>query len=112
VGGCKNDSGPKPPPLVTPDAGSVNTEGCTVDADCGFGEIDHEILRRADCPCLYGCPYLPLNTVSIERRQSQYDALCEPSQNGMGQGCGIDDCARPPPAACVAGMCAAAPGSD
>jgi hypothetical protein len=112
VAGCKNDSEPRPRPLATPDAGSVDTESCRVDTDCGFGEIDHEILRRADCPCLYGCPYLPLNTASIERRQSQYDALCEPSRNGMGQGCGIDDCASPPPAACVAGKCAAAPGSD
>lgn len=98
MGGCKPEAEQLPP--------GVDTESCTVDADCGFGEIDHEILRRADCLCLYGCPYLPLNNVSIERRQSQYDELCEPGRNGRGQVCPIDDCISPPPAACVAGKCA------
>lgn len=84
-----------------------DSESCSVDADCGFGEIDHEILRRADCPCTYGCPYLPLNRDAIERRQSQYDALCDPRFNGNGEGCGVDDCAAPPAPACVAGRCTA-----
>ncbi|HTV17158.1 MAG TPA: hypothetical protein VMG12_00765 [Polyangiaceae bacterium] len=83
-------------------------DDCVVDADCGFGEIDHEIYRAADCPCVYGCPYVPLSTATIARRQSQYDSTCNPQRDGEGQLCGIDDCAAPPEPACIAGKCTAA----
>src|SRR5262245_5281987 len=93
---CKEEPQPpgmQPPGMQPPEMPDPNlppADGCEVDADCGFGEIDHEIYRRADCPCLYGCPYVPLSTAAIERRQSQYDMLCDPRTNGNGDGCGID----------------------
>lgn len=93
-----------PPPSVGP------YDACTVDADCGFGEISTEIDDGEDCPCLYGCPFLPLGKVTIERRQSQYEGLCDPHENGNGEACGVDDCAAPPSPACVAGKCTAAAG--
>jgi len=78
---CKTEPVPEPEP--TPDS-----ESCSVSSDCVFGEIDHEIRRGTDCLCLYGCPYLPLNRASIERRQSQYDELCNPGEDGNGNSCG------------------------
>jgi hypothetical protein len=83
-----------------------------VDADCGYGEIATEIADSSDCPCLYGCPYQPLNRSTIERRQSQYEASCGPDEDGKGQVCGVDDCAPAPTPACVAGQCTAAPSAD
>jgi hypothetical protein len=118
AGACKSSDGPEEVPEVPgvpevpavpvppPSAGPYDT--CTVDADCGFGEIRSELVRAEDCPCTYGCPFLPLGKPTIERRQSQYEALCDPRQNGSGEDCGIDDCAPAPTPACVAGKCTAA----
>jgi len=78
---------------------------CLIDSDCGVGEIAREILSRADCMCLFGCPHLPLSRETIARRQSQYDALCDPRTDGRGNPCPIDDCARPPNPVCSAGQC-------
>jgi hypothetical protein len=97
------------PAVEVPDANVPVPDSCEVDADCGFGEIDHEVYRRADCPCLYGCPYLPLSSATIARRQRQYDMICDPRTNGAGEGCGIDDCNAPPEPACIAGRCTAVP---
>ena len=85
--------------------GGGDLTACQVDADCGWGEIDHEILKASDCTCLYGCPYLVLNQSTINRRQQQYDNLCDPSTDGNGQPCGIDDCIQPPLLRCVGGQC-------
>lgn len=103
--GCKSEA--EPPPLTSPPVAPPH-DACSVDADCGFGEIDHEIAGSADCPCIYGCPYLPLSKATIERRQAQYDRACDPGEDGSGEPCGIDDCAAAPPPACVAGKCTAA----
>src|SRR5262249_8455361 len=45
---------------------------CMLADDCDWGEIDREILPPADCPCLFGCPYLPLSKTTVERRKAQY----------------------------------------
>jgi hypothetical protein len=89
------------------DAGSE--VACMGDDDCGWGEIDHEILTPADCICLFGCPFIPLNTQTVERRLEQHAALCNPRVDGSGQPCPIDDCAMPSPAVCAAGSCAGEP---
>lgn len=81
-------------------------KACTTDADCGLGEIDHEIYSRSDCLCLFGCAFLPLSKKTIERRQSEYDASCDPRLDAHGNPCPIDDCAVPPQPACMAGQCA------
>jgi hypothetical protein len=78
---------------------------CTTTADCELGEIDHEIRSRADCNCLYGCVYLPLNKQTVARRKQQHQSLCDPERNEQGEPCGIDDCAVPPQPTCVAGLC-------
>lgn len=70
-----------------------------------MGEIAAEINSPRDCICLYGCPYLPLNTATIQRRQQQHGTHCEPSEDGQGNPCGIDDCISPPTAMCVEGRC-------
>ena len=88
--------------------GSAAYDACTTDAECGWGEIDHEIASSSDCPCLLGCPYLPLSAATIARRQAAYQSLCTPGQDGNGDPCPIDDCAGPPTIACIAGHCAAA----
>ena len=86
-------------------------DACTTATDCGWTEIDHEIVTAADCPCLYGCPYIPLAKESVDRRAAQYQALCTPGVDGHGTACGIDDCALPGMLACQTGHCtAAAPG--
>src|SRR5262245_33857876 len=72
------DAGPSPtdagPPPVDasqpPDAGPERA--CMMDMDCAWGEIDHEILRREDCVCLFGCPTLPLSRATVDRRNAQY----------------------------------------
>jgi hypothetical protein len=78
---------------------------CATSSDCGLGEIDHEILSRADCKCLFGCAFLPLSQTTIARRQAQYDALCDPTRDATGNPCPIDDCAVPPVPVCVGGQC-------
>jgi hypothetical protein len=80
-------------------------DSCTVAADCAWGEITHEILSAADCPCLLGCPTLPESKTVVERRKAQYDALCTPGKDGKGALCPVDDCAYPPALACQAGHC-------
>ncbi len=107
VGGCNEiveeiRSNLPPPAQLGP------FDSCTLDTDCSFGEIGGEIDELEDCPCLYGCPYLPLDKATIERRQSQYEAVCDPGQNGNGDDCGVDDCAPAPRPACIAGKCTAA----
>ena len=85
------------------DASSVVS--CTVDSDCTWGEISHDIAQSADCMCLYGCPSIAMNVATSARRSAQYAALCEPEHDGAGRLCGIDDCAAPPPIACIAHEC-------
>jgi hypothetical protein len=87
----------------TVDAGS--TTSCSVQSDCAWGEINHEILTAADCPCLYGCPYVLLNQTTVARRSLQYSALCSPGHDGQGRPCGIDDCIMPPTLLCIQGEC-------
>jgi hypothetical protein len=57
--------------------------------------------------CLLGCPGLAQNKAVKERREGQYAKLCKPGMDGHGNGCPIDDCARPPPQKCVSGHCKA-----
>jgi len=92
-----------PPPV---DAGPPNA--CMVDSDCTWGEIDHEILSRADCVCLLGCPHIEQNKATTARRMAQYQALCTPGRDANGNPCPVDDCVVPPPLHCVsgAGICA------
>ena len=78
-----------------------STDECTVDTDCTFGEIDHEITKPSECVCLYGCVYLPETKMTAARRLAQHDRLCKPDQDGDGNSCGIDDCAVPGAVACV-----------
>jgi len=85
----------------------VAADACATAADCTWGEIDHEIITSSDCTCLYGCPYIPLSKTTVDRRQTQYQDLCTPGQDGQGNPCGIDDCALPPQIECQAGHCAA-----
>ena len=79
---------------------------CENASDCAWGEINHEILTKADCVCLFGCPYLPQSRTTVERRRAQYTALCTPGQNGQGMPCPIDDCIEMPSLSCVNGACA------
>jgi hypothetical protein len=91
------------------DAGMpADPDSCSMDSDCGFGEIDHEILSKSDCPCLLGCPYIPQNQETLERRRTQYTALCEPGKNGQGMPCPIDDCVQMPDGVCDDGTCGGA----
>ena len=85
------------------------TDACTVAEDCAWGEINHEIRTTCDCICLFGCPGTPLSKSTLERRNAQYDARCTRGKDGAGQACPVDDCAAPPPIACVNGRCQAAP---
>jgi hypothetical protein len=100
--GASSDAGPPEPQAGEP------YNSCQVDADCGWGEIEHEILKPEDCVCLYGCPYIPLSKETVERRAAQHKQLCKPRYDGNGELCGIDDCAEPPTAVCNAGACQAA----
>jgi hypothetical protein len=79
---------------------------CAYASECAWSEIDHEILTPADCPCLFGCPYLPLNKTTADRRQKQWAALCDPAHDGKGNPCEVDDCIVPPTIQCAAGQCA------
>lgn len=47
-----------------------------------------------------------------DRTARWQDMTCDPRMNGMGEGCGIDDCSAPPEPACIAGRCTAAPDID
>lgn len=93
------DSGPEP------DAGS--TVSCETADDCVWGEIDHEIQDAADCVCLFGCPTLVQNRETRDRRAAQYDAHCDPSFDGNGDPCPIDDCISPPALSCTENVCVA-----
>jgi len=105
-GGCEGNDN-RFPTLEDCEQSCVDLDAlaCETDADCAWGEIPHEILAPADCICLYGCPYLALNTTTIARRQAQSAALCDPRRGGNGELCGIDDCISLPPARCIAGQC-------
>ena len=99
--GDSSDAGPEP------QVGEPYNS-CQVDTDCGWGEIEHEILKPKDCVCLYGCPYIPLSKETVERRAAQHAQLCKPREDGNGELCGIDDCAEPPAVVCNAGACQSA----
>jgi hypothetical protein len=88
---------------------AASDTACTTDADCGWGEIGHEIVTPADCICLFGCPYIPLNQDTVDRRLAQHTTLCDPQHDGQGQPCPIDDCASPAPAMCIEGSCTGDP---
>ena len=102
-----------PPPIDavgTPPIDAMGTGdagACEVAADCQWGEIDHEILTKEDCICLFGCPYLALSKTTVERRLTQYAALCNPNEDGQGNLCPIDDCAQPPILMCTDKTCVA-----
>jgi hypothetical protein len=92
--------------VVMTDAGlPVGTVACTAASECTWGEIDHEILAKTDCMCLFGCPYIPMNQTTFTRRQLEYKNLCDSRYDGSGQLCPIDECARPPAIACVDNAC-------
>lgn len=86
---------------------TVNATGCTLPADCAWGEIDHEILTKDDCICLFGCPHLPLNKQTVDRRLAQHKALCDPRKNAKGDPCPVDDCAPLKDIDCRDGVCVA-----
>jgi hypothetical protein len=95
---------------VTGGAGGAagGDSSCKVFSDCAWGEIGHEIIKRTDCMCLFGCPGLIQNVTTVARRRAQYTAICDPAVDGQGRPCPIDDCMMPPPLACVGGQCAVA----
>jgi hypothetical protein len=78
---------------------------CAVDADCTWTEITVEILKPADCMCLFGCPYLLVNTTTASRRSNQFTANCTYGRDGKGNPCPIDDCVSPPVPHCSNGTC-------
>jgi hypothetical protein len=86
-------------------SGDAGQATCTVNEDCVWGEIDHEITRREDCICLFGCPSYILNRQTRDRRQEQYTEHCDPRFDGMGDPCPVDDCITPPPLFCREGVC-------
>lgn len=100
-GGCGAATAARPP--------AEPVDECTVAADCEWGEIDHEISSSCDCICLFGCPSLPLSKSTVERRNTQFHAVCTAGTDGSGRPCPVDDCVAPPPIACVNGRCQAAP---
>jgi hypothetical protein len=87
----------------------VDATHCDTAADCSFGEIDHEIVKKSDCICRFGCPYIPLNKTTIERRNASYAKLCDPSEDGQGKPCPVDDCVPVAVAVCDDQVCRAAP---
>jgi hypothetical protein len=91
------------------DAAVAPYNACAVADDCSWGEIPHEISRREDCVCRYGCPYLPLSKATVDRRFEQHKRYCDPHKDGDGTPCGIDDCVSLGALACSAGTCVAAP---
>jgi hypothetical protein len=96
------------PPAAGGGAGQSGADtACDQTSDCEYGEIAHDIASKADCVCLFGCPYLPLNKQTIARRQSQYAASCSPLVDGHGQACPIDDCVQLPAPNCVDHLCVA-----
>lgn len=110
TGGAGTTGGARTTGGATSTGGASTTGGaavdhCTQPSDCGWGEIDHEILAPADCICLFGCPYLPLSKETITRRQDQYEDLCDPMVDGSGNPCPIDECAMPPEPTCEGNVC-------
>jgi hypothetical protein len=87
----------------------VDTTRCETASDCGYGEIDHEIVQKSDCLCLFGCPYIPLNKATIERRKASYAKLCDPTKDSQGKPCPIDDCVPLEAVVCDDHVCRAAP---
>lgn len=87
------------------DGGDPSTLACTAASDCTRTEIDHEILTAADCPCLFGCPFIIVNAETANRRMAQYSLRCTPHVDGQGHTCGIDDCIQPAPLACIEQVC-------
>jgi len=104
-GGRANPSGGASTTGGAPSTGGAAVDYCSQASDCGWGEIDHEILAPADCICLLGCPYLPLNRETIARRQDQYDELCDPMVDGSGNPCPVDECVMPPEPTCEDNAC-------
>ncbi|MBN2192516.1 MAG: hypothetical protein JW751_06835 [Polyangiaceae bacterium] len=109
-GGASNTGGASSSGGASTTGGATGTGGtavdyCTQPSDCGWGEIDHEILAPTDCICLLGCPHLPLSKQTITRRQHQYEALCDPMVDGNGEPCPIDECAMPPEPTCQDDTC-------
>jgi hypothetical protein len=90
-GGAPTDAGP--------------ADYCEMPSDCVWGEIDEDIQTATDCPCLLGCPTHVMSMTTRDRRQAQYDALCTPGMDGMGNPCPVDDCIKPPALDCVANRC-------
>jgi hypothetical protein len=82
---------------------------CDTAADCGYGEIDHEIEEKSDCICRFGCPYIPLNKATIARRDASYAKLCDPTKDSQGKPCPIDDCVPLQAIMCDDHACRAAP---
>lgn len=106
-----HDAGAPMDGAVRRDAGTDagGPAACSSTADCIWGEIDREIVTARDCPCLYGCPGVALNRTTNTRRTAAYTTLCDPRRDGMGNPCGIDDCAMPPPIMCTGGVCSGPP---
>jgi hypothetical protein len=77
------------------------------DTDCTWTEIGVEILKPADCMCLYGCPYIIANKTTAERRSQEFASNCDSRHNGKGDRCGIDVCPLPPSLFCLDGTCTA-----
>jgi hypothetical protein len=82
---------------------------CAADTDCAFGEIDHEIVSKSDCPCLFGCETRAQNVKTRTRRTSQYKMLCEPGKDGSGERCPADDCVSGMKEMCDQGHCVVLP---
>ena len=105
--GCRQrDAVPKVVCPISWPAGACNSS-CQADYDCAWSEISGEIRTKLDCPCLFGCPSIPMDRKTADRRNAQYKALCTPYKNGKGESCPVDDCAAPVAISCRAGLCVA-----
>jgi hypothetical protein len=117
---CTSEKGIREPDAKVKSDGGASDAGmvqvgppyntCTVDSDCAWGEIEHEIRSKKDCVCLYGCPYIPLSKQTVERRAAQHAQFCSARVDGNGDPCGIDDCSEPGALVCNQGVCEAATG--
>ena len=87
------------------DASLPPPASCVAATECVWSELPTEINTRADCPCMYGCPNVVVNTATAMRRAAQYQRLCTPGMDGHGHPCGADDCAMAPALVCRAGLC-------
>lgn len=99
------DAGTDRIPAVDVQLDALSPTECTTANQCRWGEIDHEIRVRGDCPCLSGCGFVPMNQTTMQRRDMQYQSLCTPGVDGMGRPCGVDDCISPPPLECRMNAC-------